>query len=1057
MKAKLLLLFLLSGLFGYSQHPSNYLYRATREATIASMPDSGIHVPAFDRGRYPNGIAARAGLLIVDSTGGGRGLYYSPGSGILIRLRDTTEVGGITKNGIRTSGDSILLGDSLDRYTYMQVLSTLQEGGRYNQLRLGNRPVAQSLNGNITSPLYKSTYGPSLFYVEQLFSTQNNDIDSSFYNAAGVFLTRTLRDSTDAEFKIGGRTEYAGNGGIYSLNQYFPPRDSNLVRVGRDGQSMNSGFFQLDIGNYYGYKLNTISATDLPDFPISNVRSSVDLVRSIDNTRTKKMYGVGITGYNAMYKSYQTPITMATYQAGNYWERTIDYTAYGDAYSEISGATKAYTLGVAEVNKSIGFYSRPHYLYTNTVRDGYGFVARGDSDYNHLGWLNIGPYSTLPTRDNGGNNSWADRLYVTGNIRATGNTYAFVTQAYGMAVTIPKSLADESALTFGQTDTTAITGIVGGYHTTSRDSRALYIRSEGLSGATYASTGTGFRIQFETGPNHANVSYVWRNGNWTFGNGATAIAKRLYKKGAFDGGVWIGDTLTLNNAPTGAAAGDTTNFKPLVIASNGDVFKGAWSGSGGGGGGSGLTVGTTTIASGTNTKVLFNNSGILGEYTISGSGNVAMTTSPVFTTPDIGTPSAGTLTNATGYLWHNIASPASTQSLSWPDGVLNSWTNGSNTETFHTVDNNSLTTGISYKWNTSSITTGNLLSLNSTSTAANGFSLLNINSSGANANSSRTAKGAIISVTNTGTTSENRALELTASGATTNWAAYATAGNFRTVGAAGYYALNSAGTGGGSITYDNGTIFTLGTTGGVRLDLEAASSTILARRPFIVGIGIDFGNNVALDVYKSASGTSNIQNWRSSGGGILANVDQSGILNLGLAGSTIGKFTQSGNTSGTITFQPQAAAGTYNMNWPITAGTSGQALISGGGGSTAMTWLDLAGAGTNPTITGVANVASSSSPVIQYTRAGNRVDLSGYANITPTAGTTLTIFRVSLPITSNFISATEAPGTCTATDGTTFTPGNVTADATNDELKVSFTSINTSSHTVTFSATYVIQ
>lgn len=62
----------------------------------------------------------------------------------------------------------------------------------------------------------------------------------------------------------------------------------------------------------------------------------------------------------------------------------------------------------------------------------------------------------------------------------------------------------------------------------------------------------------------------------------------------------------------------------------------------------GLTVGTTTITSGTNTKVLFNNSGALGEYTISGSGNVAMTTSPVFTTPNIGTPSTAVLTNATG-------------------------------------------------------------------------------------------------------------------------------------------------------------------------------------------------------------------------------------------------------------------------------------------------------------------------------------------------------------------------------------------------------------------------
>jgi hypothetical protein len=61
-----------------------------------------------------------------------------------------------------------------------------------------------------------------------------------------------------------------------------------------------------------------------------------------------------------------------------------------------------------------------------------------------------------------------------------------------------------------------------------------------------------------------------------------------------------------------------------------------------------LTVATTTIASGTTTRVLYDNSGVLGEYTISGTGNVAMTTSPTFVTPALGTPASGVLTNATG-------------------------------------------------------------------------------------------------------------------------------------------------------------------------------------------------------------------------------------------------------------------------------------------------------------------------------------------------------------------------------------------------------------------------
>jgi hypothetical protein len=91
----------------------------------------------------------------------------------------------------------------------------------------------------------------------------------------------------------------------------------------------------------------------------------------------------------------------------------------------------------------------------------------------------------------------------------------------------------------------------------------------------------------------------------------------------------------------------------LYIRSDGAPYYNSSSGSGTtwtqiGSGGSGLTVGSTTITSGTNTRVLFDNSGTLGEYTISGSGNVCMTTSCVMTTPNLGTPSAVTLTNGSG-------------------------------------------------------------------------------------------------------------------------------------------------------------------------------------------------------------------------------------------------------------------------------------------------------------------------------------------------------------------------------------------------------------------------
>jgi len=129
------------------------------------------------------------------------------------------------------------------------------------------------------------------------------------------------------------------------------------------------------------------------------------------------------------------------------------------------------------------------------------------------------------------------------------------------------------------------------------------------------------------------------------------------------------------------------------------------------------------------------------------------------------------------------------------------------------------------------------------------------------------------------------------------------------------------------------------------------------------------------------------------------------LLSLGTAGSTSGIFNIAGSTSGTITFQPQAAAGTYNWNWPTTAGTSGYLLTSAGGGSSAMTWTDPStlggaltstyigyGSGSN-TLTGDANLT--------YTPASSAVVLdSGYLSFTGNkdfgSSVTGSIFKSSL-------------------------------------------------------------
>lgn len=74
-------------------------------------------------------------------------------------------------------------------------------------------------------------------------------------------------------------------------------------------------------------------------------------------------------------------------------------------------------------------------------------------------------------------------------------------------------------------------------------------------------------------------------------------------------------------------------------------------------------------------------------------------------------------------------------------------------------------------------------------------------------------------------------------------------------------------------------------------------------------------------------------------------------LNLGIAGATTGLANFAGVTSGVVTIQPQSIAGTYNFNLPTTAGAAGQALLSGGGASSPMTFgtLGVAAGGTGQT------------------------------------------------------------------------------------------------------------
>lgn len=84
-----------------------------------------------------------------------------------------------------------------------------------------------------------------------------------------------------------------------------------------------------------------------------------------------------------------------------------------------------------------------------------------------------------------------------------------------------------------------------------------------------------------------------------------------------------------------------------------------------------------------------------------------------------------------------------------------------------------------------------------------------------------------------------------------------------------------------------------------------------------------------------------------------------GLLEVGVAGSDLGKLKLAGNTSGTVTVQPSAAAGSWTLTLPANAGTNRYPLLTNGSGVTSWSQLaasDISGLGTAATLnTGTAS------------------------------------------------------------------------------------------------------
>jgi hypothetical protein len=202
--------------------------------------------------------------------------------------------------------------------------------------------------------------------------------------------------------------------------------------------------------------------------------------------------------------------------------------------------------------------------------------------------------------------------------------------------------------------------------------------------------------------------------------------------------------------------------------------------------------------------------------------------------------------------------------------------------------------------------------------------------------------------------------------------------------------------------------------------------------------------------------------------GIKAKADAATTADTATTATTATKATNIvGGAAGRVAYQSATDTTQFSV-----AGTSGQVFISGGTSApswtsspalasptattqsagdnstkvattayvaTAITAAAVSGTYT-PTLTAVSNVTASTSALCTYIKAGSVVAVSGFVSVTPTAATTSTSLRISLPVASAFATGNEGYGVAVRSGNfaSQNISGIISANAATDDVLLAF-------------------
>lgn len=324
------------------------------------------------------------------------------------------------KNGLTKSGDSLLLGGDLTKWTWIKTYSNRTEtpfAPNENALVLGNEIVPDSSN---------------------YWWLSVNDASTSIYDKSNIYLSRTYKSDDTVYKNYGGNisaTTFTNYGqfkprykdiltpiilpyGNMSANHVLHPPDTSYLQTSPYGHTANFGA-DLRIGGTWPYRTTIFSQSNISGpYPMTVYRGGIDLAHR-SSTIKRESYGNGYVSYVSDFRNHQATVNAGSTELGSYVSKIGGFYAYGALATFSSSPSKAKTTAVSTADTVFGYWAAPQYTDLNETVNGYGFISTGTQDDNYFaGRFRLGGAMPLHATSmrrfhNAGTSEFTDTVYMS--------------------------------------------------------------------------------------------------------------------------------------------------------------------------------------------------------------------------------------------------------------------------------------------------------------------------------------------------------------------------------------------------------------------------------------------------------------------------------------------------------------------------------------------------------------------------------------------------------------------------------------------------------------------